>query len=49
MRQVVRYLVIGTLILAIGFGAAWIAAKYRASPPASGEAYHLFLDALVPG
>jgi peptidylamidoglycolate lyase len=41
MRQVIRYLFTGIVLLAIGFGAAWIIAKYRASPPASGEAYHL--------
>jgi peptidylamidoglycolate lyase len=41
MRQVIKYLFTVILILVIGFSTAWIAAKYRASPPASGEAYHL--------
>lgn len=41
MRHVIKYLFTGILLFAVGFGAAWITAKYRASPPASGEAYHL--------
>jgi len=41
MRQLIRYLFTGIVLLAIGFSAAWIIAKYRASPPASGEAYRL--------
>jgi peptidylamidoglycolate lyase len=41
MRQVIRPLFAGILLFAIGFAATWIIAKYRASPPPSGEAYHL--------
>ena len=29
------------LILALGFGLIWAVAKYFASPPPSGETYHL--------
>jgi len=32
------------LLLAIGFGAVWAVAKYRATPPPSGEAYHSVSD-----
>ena len=41
MRQFVKYLFIGMVVLAIAFSLAWIVAKYRASPPPSGEAYRL--------
>ena len=41
MKRFIRYLFIGTLILAIAFGLIWIIAKYRASPPPTGEAYQL--------
>jgi peptidylamidoglycolate lyase len=41
MRQVSKYLFTGILLLAIGFSAAWLVAKSRASPSPSGEAYYL--------
>jgi peptidylamidoglycolate lyase len=44
IRKAIQWVFIGILILAAAFGLAWIIAKYRASPPPSGEAYHL-----VPG
>jgi len=39
-KQVVALL----LLLAIGYGTVWTIAKYRATPPASGELYHAVSD-----
>ncbi len=41
MKVSVQRVFIVILILAAGFGLVWIAAKYRASPPPSGEIYRL--------
>ena len=41
MKQSIQRVFIGILILAAGFGLVWMIAKYRASPPPSGEAYRL--------
>jgi peptidylamidoglycolate lyase len=41
MKQFMRYLFTGVLILATALGLTWAIAKYRASPPPTGEAYHL--------
>ena len=39
-----QILLLGPLIFAVLFGSVWVVAKYRASPPPSGEAYHLVPD-----
>jgi len=44
MRRSIKFVFIGIFISAIGFGFVWALAKYRASPPPSGEAYHLVSD-----
>ena len=44
MKLFARYLFTAISILAIAFGLAWAIAKYRLSPPPSGEAYHLAPD-----
>jgi len=41
MKLFLRYLFIGISTLAIAFSVIWIIAKFRASPPPTGEAYHL--------
>ncbi len=36
-----RRIAITLLIIALVFGLIWVVAKYSASPPSSGETYHL--------
>jgi peptidylamidoglycolate lyase len=44
MRRFSQWAFTGILILALTLGTAWLLAKYRASPPPTGEAYHLVSD-----
>jgi len=44
MKRSIRWIFIGIVLLAMSFGLTWVIAKNRASPPPSGEAYHLVPD-----
>ena len=41
MRKSIRWVFFGIVILGTSFGLTWIIAKTRASPPPTGEAYHV--------